>query len=830
MKRTLLLILSLLLLIPVGLLIHVATYAQQRANGYAATVVATGSWNAHNYELICTVAFSTPQQPYGPLVVYRARGADLRATAPVITLAREQEPAPPLFFPSPNGQYLALLTPSHDYLNGASLRLLSTAGQVNTLLVPGGVAAADEVAWSADSTALYYHRSIQGVSYNTISSKKALSLSPQAPHSTHSTVQSAQYGDHAVGYNEIHRVDLSGHDVTLLRRMHDDSSLRLIGVDRSGGLILSLARPQQPVELLRVAPNAVDTGQDSGTFQPQVQAALAVVGILPPDILPGNILRIGSDGASVVAERVLSWSPLRYTLVQIAFSGNRVSSVAPLFATAQFGQRLTPLNRASDGRVLVMSQVTSVRQDLAAQGIANVPAQEALVLADAGTGATQRLALPPGGQIVQAFWAAYLAMAHIQAVPQGILSGLLTPAPTQRLQPKTGNTGQSNASVFQQDEWMLEGHAGRLADAPTPSKMCYGNCPQGKNGAPHVSAAILHGVAYVESDWHQFNSSDYRVNNEAVGSPVESWDGGWGEFQQTWGMPPQCVPNNNCRGDATKVQQDQSYNIGTGVASLISDWNGTAGVASASDPNDPLKANDWFFAVWAYNGSYGNNPNDVPSSDYGHWYPGAPFRSIYEEYVWYFAAHQLYRTDNYLPSLGSALLPPQSDFANTSDSFVACVTCTIPDWTASSYDRNWVGVGAPISTITGYFQAAFSQNGGENVVGLPRDNGGGAGVHQWGAGLVQDFGGGSYLPGTIMLVNGASVPYWVYGGVWTRYVTIDHGPTGCHGYPVSALTPYSDPSLGHDSYYRQGFQSGFITWDTTKSTIVVDSCNFMEPV
>ena len=63
---------------------------------------------------------------------------------------------------------------------------------------------------------------------------------------------------------------------------------------------------------------------------------------------------------------------------------------------------------------------------------------------------------------------------------------------------------------------MLEGLAGKLFDAPALPKMCYDNCPQGLTGMPHVSTAILHGVAYVESTWHQFNTSDYSVNGESA--------------------------------------------------------------------------------------------------------------------------------------------------------------------------------------------------------------------------------------------------------------------------------------------------------------------------
>ena len=825
MKRTLLLLLLVLMLVvPVGWAARELTYAQQDTMAPYQKLTAMGTWNTHNYDLVYTVAFSSQQQPNGPLVVYRASSADLRANVPVIALARGQQVQTPIFFPSPNGQYLALLSPLQgNYgtdLYGASLSIFSTDGRTQTMLVGAGVASSDQVIWSADGQSLYYHSGVEQLSYNTRITKASIGAKAVSPQAIQKTVQPSAYTTAIGGYEEIHRIDLQGHDVVLLRHTLDDSSMRLIGLDKTGALIATLARPQQPVNLIRVPMNGTQSVGYNQSFGGDVIATL------PPDILPGNVLRVDSDGESVECERVSNWQPLRYSMIDIRFAGSRVgtvSGVASLFNAMRFGSGLNALSRSGDGQVLVMSQVLGVRSDLVAQGITDVPAQEALMLADANSGATQNLQLPPGGQIVQSFWVAHVPATQVHVIPGNVIVGLL--AFHQRL---SGNSGR-NVSVFQQDEWMLEGHAGLLLDAPAFSSMCYGTCPQGATGAPHVAAAILHGTAYVESNWHQFNSSDYQVNGEPVGSPVKSWDGGWGEFQQTWAMPPQCVSAGNCRADAAKIELEQSYNIGVGVESLISAWNGTAGVASATDPNDPYKANQWFFAVWAYNGAYGNNPNDVASSVYAHWYPGAPFRSIYEEYVWYFAAHPQYAsngwTDNYLPSLGTSLLPPQADFAHTSDSFVACVACTIPDWTSGSFDRDWVGAGAPDAATAGYFKTLYAQSGGENVVGLPRDNGGGAAMHRWGGGLIQDFGGGSYLPGAFMMLAGTTTPYWVYGGVWTQYLTVDAAVSGCHGYPTSVLVPYTNSGLGSDSYYRQSFQHGAIVWDATTHVIATDACS-----
>ena len=803
MKRTFLFLLLLILIFPAYLAIHLASYASQSNDDRTRPLTVTGTWNTHPYDLVYTVAFSSQQQPDGPLVVYRATGTDLRSAVPVIALARGPQATTPVFFPSPDGRYLALLAPTGNgygiNLNGAMIELFSSDGTTHTVVVPSKVAAGDSLIWSADSQFLYYHSGQPGTMLGTATKGTA---------QVHAGIEQIAHIQQTGGYDEIHRVDMQGNDVTLFHQNMGENSLRLVGVDATGSLILTLARPRAAVQLVRL---------EAG------QSTLSVVRTLPADILPGNVLRTASDGNSVICERVLRWSPLAYTLVDIPFAGGATQSVKPLFVTSRFGANITPLNRSSDGQVFVMAQVNSVRADLAAQGIANVPAQETLELADATTNATEQLRLPPGGQIVQTVWTPTIPSSRLHVVPQTMLARLLTAHSAVR-----HNTGGTNGSVFQQDEWMLEGHAGLLADAPTFPHMCYGTCPGGLTGSPHVSAAILHGVAYTESDWHQFNDADYDINGEALGSPVESYDGGWGEFQQTWGMPPQCVPQNNCRSDASRIQQDQSYNIGTGVQSLISDWNGTAGVASSSDPNDPYKANDWFFAVWAYNGTYGNNPNDIPSSDYAHWYPGAPFRSVYEEYVWYFAAHPEYNnngwTDNYLPSLGTTLLPPQSDFNGTSDSFVDCVHCTIPDWTSGTYDREWVGQGAPDSTTAGYFIAAFTQAGGEDVVGLPRDNGGQAGVHRWGAGLVQDFGGGSALPGTMMLADGTTTVYLINGGIWTQYVEVDAGALGCHGYPTSSPDVYHDHILGADTYEQQSFQSGYIIWNATTRMVVADVC------
>src|SRR5712691_5289430 len=72
MKRAcMLIIVALALLLPLGWAVRVSTYARQDTTGIAQRLTVMGTWNAHNYDLVYTVAFSNQQQPDGPLVAYR---------------------------------------------------------------------------------------------------------------------------------------------------------------------------------------------------------------------------------------------------------------------------------------------------------------------------------------------------------------------------------------------------------------------------------------------------------------------------------------------------------------------------------------------------------------------------------------------------------------------------------------------------------------------------------------------------------------------------------------------------------------------------------------
>src|SRR6266568_4410199 len=56
----------------------------------SSALITRGPWNMHAYDLLSVVAYSNPDLPNGPLVVYRATGTDLRANQPVLAVQRDQ--------------------------------------------------------------------------------------------------------------------------------------------------------------------------------------------------------------------------------------------------------------------------------------------------------------------------------------------------------------------------------------------------------------------------------------------------------------------------------------------------------------------------------------------------------------------------------------------------------------------------------------------------------------------------------------------------------------------------------------------------------------------
>lgn len=165
---------------------------------------------------------------------------------------------------------------------------------------------------------------------------------------------------------------------------------------------------------------------------------------------------------------------------------------------------------------------------------------------------------------------------------------------------------------------------------------------------PYVPCILLQAIAAVESaqtrgapefnGWKQFNAAYGAVGDTVVND--RSGLCAFGIMQLIEGM-------NSSRPfpigsfDAIRAAVEPAYNVGAATKLLIHKWNT---IPNAVGTNDPAVAEDWYFAVWAYNGlSPINNPGNFP--------PGRPSWRChtdplqdpnnwpYQELVWGCAAH-----------------------------------------------------------------------------------------------------------------------------------------------------------------------------------------------
>jgi hypothetical protein len=140
-------------------------------------------------------------------------------------------------------------------------------------------------------------------------------------------------------------------------------------------------------------------------------------------------------------------------------------------------------------------------------------------------------------------------------------------------------------------------------DIPTMGAGCGKPVPKHTVDA-HFPCHVLMAIAMQESGWKQFCVPDAPA--ASVGAPertIVSFDCGYGVGQVTSGMHVGESP----AFDRARVASDPSYNLATGSLILREKWAATNCVGD----NDPDIVEDWYVALWAYNGlAYSNNPNN----------------------------------------------------------------------------------------------------------------------------------------------------------------------------------------------------------------------------
>lgn len=161
----------------------------------------------------------------------------------------------------------------------------------------------------------------------------------------------------------------------------------------------------------------------------------------------------------------------------------------------------------------------------------------------------------------------------------------------------------------------------------------YNGYPTAKLVSPYVPCLLLKTIGYTESTgWKQFDAA-----YGAQGTTVVSADCGYGIMQITSGM------SGGAGFDPNRVVAEADYNIATGALSLIQKWNG---LSVYIGNNNPHLVEDWYYAVWAYNGwGWINNPNNPKfDPDRPDWECGQNSSQIrddwpYQEQIWGCAAN-----------------------------------------------------------------------------------------------------------------------------------------------------------------------------------------------
>lgn len=157
-----------------------------------------------------------------------------------------------------------------------------------------------------------------------------------------------------------------------------------------------------------------------------------------------------------------------------------------------------------------------------------------------------------------------------------------------------------------------------------------------------IPSVVLKSLGYIESGWRQYRVAWPPWGKEGFTLMNTSSDPycAYGIMQIVSGM--NCLAD--CAFEPQRVANDYSYNVGTGALILLRKWNYLASIGATIGDNSPRIVEDWYYAVWAYNGwAYYNNPNNPrydpnrPPYDPSASYPagGYPF----QELVWGRAAN-----------------------------------------------------------------------------------------------------------------------------------------------------------------------------------------------
>lgn len=141
-------------------------------------------------------------------------------------------------------------------------------------------------------------------------------------------------------------------------------------------------------------------------------------------------------------------------------------------------------------------------------------------------------------------------------------------------------------------------------------------------GSTRVPAVLIKAISWVESGLTMASRS---VAFESAGPALVSFDCGHGLMQVTTGMTVPLGTNGQPTERQIGVATSYVHNIARGTAMLVDKWNQApeqrpiSGIDTNSDPN---LIENWYFALWGYNGFTGpasNQSNHPADPKFGSW-------------------------------------------------------------------------------------------------------------------------------------------------------------------------------------------------------------------
>lgn len=154
-----------------------------------------------------------------------------------------------------------------------------------------------------------------------------------------------------------------------------------------------------------------------------------------------------------------------------------------------------------------------------------------------------------------------------------------------------------------------------------------GNRSNRGGGNPYVPPTLLKATGWVEASWAH---ADYDVPRGSSGPPLVSFDCGYGVMQFTSALGYDMNTGGDTSGAEKLIAIDYQRNIAAGSNVMIQKWNDAPAFRPIVGEGNPNLLEDWYYAIWSYNGFAAvNDPNSKPSTRGEYLCDGSQTRSNY---------------------------------------------------------------------------------------------------------------------------------------------------------------------------------------------------------